>query len=40
MNRILDLVAEENAIDDFVYYLDKALQYKTIDLETYLNVSI
>jgi ESCRT-I complex subunit TSG101 len=35
--QILDLMAEENAIEDFFYYLDKALQYKTIDLETYLN---
>ncbi|KAL0485618.1 vacuolar protein sorting protein VPS23 [Acrasis kona] len=35
--QILDLIAEENAIDDFVYYLDKALQYKSIDLDTFLN---
>ena len=36
--RILQLYAEENAIDDTVYYLGEALRKGVIELEVYLKV--
>jgi hypothetical protein len=39
MDRILQLYAEENAIEDTVYYLGEALRKGVIELETFLKVS-
>ncbi len=34
--QILECMAQDSAIDDVMYYFDKALQSEIIDLETYL----
>jgi len=36
MNQLLDVVAEESAIEDMIYYLGKALTSEQIDLNYYL----
>lgn len=36
--RILNTYAEENAVDDAIYYLGEALRREVIDLETFLKV--
>ncbi len=38
--RLLNLYAEECAIEDTTYYLDKALMDNVVDIETYLKVNI
>ena len=39
MDRILQLYAEENAVEDTVYYLGEALRKGVIELEVFLKVS-
>ena len=38
--RILQLYAEENAIDDTIYYLGEALRKEVIELEVFLKVEL
>ena len=38
--RILQLYAEENAVDDTIYYLGEALRKGVIELEVFLKVCI
>lgn len=38
--RILRLYAEENAIDDTIYYLEEALRKGVIELEVFLKVKV
>ncbi|CAG8756783.1 18766_t:CDS:2, partial [Acaulospora morrowiae] len=35
-NQLFELVAEDNAIEDAIYYLGRALSTERIDLNTYL----
>ena len=38
MDRLIDLVAEDNAIEDTIYHLARALDAERIDLNTFLKV--
>jgi len=38
-SRLLDLVAEDNAIEDTIYHLGRALNSERIDLASFLKVS-
>lgn len=38
-NRLINLVAEDNAIEDTIYHLHRALNTGRIDLERFLRVS-
>ena len=38
--RILQLYAEENAVDDTIYYLGEALRKGVIELEAFLKVHV
>lgn len=37
--RILNLFAEENAVEDTIYYLSESLRKEAIDLELFLKVT-
>jgi ESCRT-I complex subunit TSG101 len=37
--RLVDLVAEDNAIEDTIYHLTRALETERIDLDRFLKVS-
>ena len=37
--RILNLFAEENAVEDTIYYLSESLRKEAIDLEVFLKVT-
>lgn len=39
LNRLINLVAEDNAIEDTIYHLHRALNSGRIDLERFLRVS-
>lgn len=39
INRLINLVAEDNAIEDTIYHLHRALNTGRIDLERFLRVS-
>lgn len=39
-HRLVNLVAEDNAIEDTIYHLHRALNTGRIDLERFLRVSI
>ena len=38
-DRILNLFAEENAVEDTIYYLSESLRKEAIDLELFLKVT-
>ena len=38
--RLIDLVAEDNAIEDTIYHLHRALNAGRIDLDRFLRVSL
>ena len=38
--RILNLFAEENAVEDTIYYLSESLRKEAIDLELFLKVTL
>ena len=39
MIRLIDLVAEDNAIDDTIYHITKAFEAERLDLDRFLKVS-
>ena len=39
LDRLIDLVAEDNAIEDTIYHLARALDAERIDLDRFLKVS-
>ena len=39
MRRLIDLVAEDNAIEDTIYHITRALDSERIDLDRFLKVS-
>lgn len=39
MGRLIDLVAEDNAIEDTIYHITRALDSERIDLDRFLKVS-
>jgi len=39
-HRLINLVAEDNAIEDAIYHLHRALNAGRIDLEKFLRVSV
>lgn len=39
LNRLVNLVAEDNAIEDTIYHLHRALNTGRVDLERFLRVS-
>ena len=40
ISRLIDLVAEDNAIEDTIYHLTRALDSERIDLDKFLKVSL
>ena len=38
--RILNLFAEENAVEDTIYYLSESLRKEAIDLDVFLKVKL
>jgi ESCRT-I complex subunit TSG101 len=40
VRRLIDLVAEDNAIEDTIYHMTRALDSERIDLDRYMKVSI
>jgi len=38
MGRLIDLVAEDNAIEDTIYHMTRALDTERIDLDRYMKV--
>jgi hypothetical protein len=38
MHRLIDLVAEDNAIEDTIYHMTRALDNERIDLDRYMKV--
>jgi hypothetical protein len=38
MSRLIDLVAEDNAIEDTIYHMTRALDNERIDLDRYMKV--
>lgn len=38
MGRLIDLVAEDNAIEDTIYHMTRALDNERIDLDRYMKV--
>jgi ESCRT-I complex subunit TSG101 len=38
MSRLIDLVAEDNAIEDTIYHMTRALDTERIDLDRYMKV--
>lgn len=40
LRRLIDLVAEDNAIEDTIYHMTRALDSERIDLDRYMKVNI
>ena len=39
-DRLIDLVAEDNAIEDTIYHMTRALDSERVDLDRFLKVSL
>lgn len=40
LNRLINLIADDNAIEDTIYHLHRALNVGRIDLDRFLRVSV